>query len=932
MTSANPHKAYRVLQDGPDRLLAELPNRLIVLAAETHTAPVVSVQAWVKTGSIYEQEYVGAGLSHFLEHLISGGSTSTRTEAQSNTILGQIGAQTNAATSLDTVHYYINTASTYAHTAIDLLSDWMQNSLITQREYDRERSVVQREFEMGQGEPNRIMWKLTQQARYNTHPARHPTIGYLDQFLKISRNDIYDFYKRMYVPNNIIFVVVGDVDKQQVVQQIATLWADAAPSPLPTIEFPIETAQGTRALNGTADIDNPRLRLAWPGTRLGGEGDYALDLLAQILGQGESSRLVRTVRDQQRVVNTISSYNASFPWGEGFFGIDAEIAAKNAAVTEDPEPRSAPWVREAKTAILAQVKRIVNHGVTGPELARAKRKTMASVIYSAQSAQALASRMARDLIGMKNPDYLNQYAQAIQAVTADEIQEAAAKFLQASNLICITLLPHPTGQKPVPLARPAENPASSTTAVQNVPLDNAALAEQLLGLAPNRQNHDQTATDVQKIERYVLPNGMRLLVGRSSIVPAVALQMYQRGGLLSDPQGREGLANAMAAMRIKGTGSRTAQQIAQEIEDLGASLTSECGNNSIYSKAVCLSEDWDNTLALLADVTMNPIFPDDQWAKMQPRLIAAIERQTDTWYGELRQHFRRAYFGSHPWATSPLGRREVIESLTAEDLRAFHRKNLAASESVLVVFGDVEPHQVITRVRKLFDTLPEHSDRSFSPVRPTVPQSGVFQFKTSKPLAAVQIGFGPTVDRRSTDYAALAVLTGVLSRFPSGWLEQELRGRGPGLVYAVGAGQFTGLVPGYFAVLFNTQTDAVEESIKRCQTVMARTRNMTVDASSLAAAKAKILTEEFLYKQTNSQRAADAALNELYDLGLDEPEKFRRNVEALDGDQIQAAAAKYLRNPVAVIINHAPTPTQALRDAVFAPQGPTNKNEHTITK
>ena len=99
-----------MLQDRPDRLLAELPNGLIVLAAETHTAAVVSTQVWVKTGSIYEQEHTGAGLSHFLEHLVSGGSTTTREEAESNAILASIGGQTNAATSLDSVYYYINAA------------------------------------------------------------------------------------------------------------------------------------------------------------------------------------------------------------------------------------------------------------------------------------------------------------------------------------------------------------------------------------------------------------------------------------------------------------------------------------------------------------------------------------------------------------------------------------------------------------------------------------------------------------------------------------------------------------------------------------------------------------------------------------------------------------------------------------------------------
>jgi len=216
-----------VLDQRQDRLIVTLPNRLIIAAQRVPAAPVVSVQAWVKTGSIYEQEHVGAGLSHFLEHLVSGGTTENRTEARSNALLGRIGAQTNAATSLDNVWYYINTTSEHTDTAIDLLSDWLQHNLVLESEYTRERDVIRSEFKMGDADPGRIFWKLTQRARYDAHPARHPTIGYLDEFLTISRDEIHDFYKRMYVPNNTVFVVAGDIDPRKVVDQVARRWKDA---------------------------------------------------------------------------------------------------------------------------------------------------------------------------------------------------------------------------------------------------------------------------------------------------------------------------------------------------------------------------------------------------------------------------------------------------------------------------------------------------------------------------------------------------------------------------------------------------------------------------------------------------------------------------------------------------------------------------------
>lgn len=920
-----PEAVYRVLQDRPDRLMVELPNRLIVIAQELHAAPVVSVQVWVKTGSIYEGGDAGAGLSHFLEHLLSAGTTTARSEEQSNEILGAIGAETNAATGLDNVHYYINTTSPHAERAIDLITDWMQHSLIPEEEYQRERSVIQREFEMGQGEPDRILWKLTQQARYSLHPARHPTIGYLDEFLRITRDQIADFYRRMYVPNNMVFVVVGDIDRRRVVDRVVELWRRAEPRDLPAVEFPVELSPiGERQVTGVAGIDKPRLRLAWPGTRLAAEGDYALDLLAVILGQGESSRLTRTVRDEQRAVNTVRSYNLSFAWGEGFFGIDAEVAVPEgpASATGDAASDAASAadqaILRAKAAILEQVDRLRNEPVTPEELARAKRTILADVVLQAQSAQDIAARLASDTIGTGDPDYLRRYSQAIQSLSVDQVKAAAEKFLDPGHLIAITLLPPSEDHPPIPITRPPTPPDAAAIDTERVDLDNTTIVERFTPLAI-AQPQALRPIEIQPLQRYTLPNGLRLIVGRTTTVPAVAMQIYHLGGLLADAPGREGIAYAVSAMRTRGTATRTAEQIAQQIENLGASLEADCGNNTWYTRAVCLAEDWPAVLEIFADVTLNPTFPEDEWGKIQPLLLAAVERQADTWSDELVLRFREAYFREHPWSRSPLGRNEVIASLRPEDLRLFHRRSLAASQSVLAVVGDVDPEQVRADVERLFTSMPARAQAPVIPPLPVPPASTVVQSQTDKPLAAVQIGFGPGVTRRSPDFPTLQVLASVLNSFPTGWLEQELRGRGPGLVYVVGAGQFTGFVPGYFGVVFNTQPQAVPLALQRAIAVVDRARTEPVDRATLDRAKAKVLAEEFLGKQSNAERAADAALLELFGLPPDEPQRLIERVQSLTAEQLQTAARAYLRNPVVVVLTHQPLPQAELDQAIMLP-------------
>ncbi len=887
-------KEYVVLDERPDRLIVELPNRMVVVAQALPTAPVVTAQAWVKTGSIFEQEHVGAGLSHFLEHLLAGGSTSNQTEQESNATLGRIGAQTNAATGLDNVRYYVHTVSEHTDDAIELVSDWMQHALVTETEYDRERSVIQREMEMRNSQPNVILWKTTQQARYLVHPARDPIIGYLDDFKSISRDEIYDFYKRMYVPNNMVFVVVGDIDKQRVVDRVASLWSSVPAGQLPEVSLPIEPAiDGPRKVTEHADIEIPKLRLAWPGTKLSAEGDYELDVLAMVLGQGESSRLKRKVRDDQRLATSIGAFNSSSVWTEGYFAVTAEPTDRHASLDQ------------LKNAVLAEVARLRDEPVSKAELDRAKRKVLADIAQNNQTAQEVASTLAWEVISLGEPGYLKRYAQAVQSLTADQLQEVAQRFLTDDRLITVELLPRPEGEASEMALTKRQPPPIDPATVEHrvVELDNDALIRRL---NENLASSPDTAggIEVDAPVTFELDNGLKLIVQRSTVVPAVAIQFFWTGGLLADEPGKEGVANAVASMLTRGTQDRTADQIAEAVEDLGATLNATAGNNTAYAQATALRDDWPRLMDLLGEVVLEPAFDDEEWDKLQQRLLAAIDREGETWIGELRQAFRNEYFGNHPWATVALGRREVVENLSTDDLRKYHRARLGASQAVLSVVGDVDPQAVYEAAQEVFGPLPEKPGRPFKPLTPAAPESRIVQVLTSKSATACYLGFGPGVDRADPDYPALNVLTTVMSDFPAGWLEQELRGRGPGLVYSVGASAWSGLVPGYTAVVFNTSSEQAVEALARTMSVVKRAKAGDFNDADIDRAKAKVLTREFFGKQSLLDRAMLNALDEVY--GLNDPgsKKFLKAVADADAKQLKRMADKYLDNPVIVVLTN----------------------------
>jgi zinc protease len=384
------------------------------------------------------------------------------------------------------------------------------------------------------------------------------------------------------------------------------------------------------------------------------------------------------------------------------------------------------------------------------------------------------------------------------------------------------------------------------------------------------------------------------------------MQLYTKGGLLAEEPGREGVSNATYAMLMRGTQHQNAAELSASIEDLGAGLDTGSGNNTGYVRASALTEDWPTVLELMGEVLLDPAFDAEEWSRLQPRLLAAIDRATDSWSGELRDRFRSAYYGDHPWSQLPLGRAEVVESLTVEDLAAFHGERINAAQSVLAVVGDVEPEAVFAEAQAVFGRMPSDPESAFALPQPEPATPGLSVLETAQPVAAVQVGYGPGITRDSADYAAVQVLSRVIGDFPGGWLQQELRGRGPGLVYASSAGAVAGLVPGYFTMLFNTQPDTVDEALARTVAVAERARTELVDDATLARAKAKVLTQEFLGRQSHADLAAGQALDLLYgieDLG---GEQFLQTVEALTAEDLRAAARKYLNDPVTVVITHEP--------------------------
>src|SRR3989449_76271 len=617
-----------------------LSNGLTIIVQEDRSAPVASVQAWCATGSIDEDQHLGAGLSHILEHMLFKG-TKTRSTNQIAQKIQDVGGYINAYTSFDRTVFWIDVPKDGVPTALDILADAMMNSTLPPEEYQKEQEVIRREFAMGMDDPDRMTGLLLFATAYQRHPYRFPVIGELEIYNQLTQEQVVQYYKTRYVPNNLTFIVVGDVDAEKVRQQLTELFKSYPEKSLKPVFIPAEPPQlGRREVHQEFATELAHLSLAWHIPEVTNPDVPALDLLSTILGDGRSSRLYRRVREEAGLAFSISAFSYT-PGDPGLFGIDATL---------DPKKREA-----AEQLALRIVDEVKHAGVTAEELTKAKKISLSHHLGALTTMRGQASDIGSNWFLTRNLNFSRDYLDVVQKVTLDDIKRVAATYLTKNNLTVTSL--NPKGS----LAGKAEGPRVSA------------------------------AAEVQKFE---LSNGLRLLVREDPRLPLVAVGAVFRGGLLAETPQDNGITRLMAKVLLKGTKTRTAEQIANEIEAVGGSISSDAGNNS-FSVAVDVTKpDVKLGVDLLSDVLLNATFPEKAIAREREIQIAAIQQEEEQLTSVARNIMRQALFSQHPYALRGNGSVESVKNLTQKDLLEFRDRYVVAKNGVIYVFVDVKASQV----------------------------------------------------------------------------------------------------------------------------------------------------------------------------------------------------------------------------------------------
>lgn len=855
-TSAEPisaeQPAYSQIEKLDDALtLAKLSNGLTVLVQENHVAPVATVRCYVNnTGGAFEGRWLGMGLSHLVEHLVSGGTTTSRTEKEIERIIDSFGGATNAYTSSDLTAYYIDCPARHVATCIELIADQMQHVLFEQAEFDREFEVVQRELADGEVNRQRVQWKMLGELVYTVHPARTPTIGYLDVLRTATRQDCVDFYHERYVPNNQVFVVVGDVKTDEVLAQVAKAYAGTPRGretylPMPPEPEQLSPRKAIREMDGaTFDIV-----LAWPTIELSHPDLYALDVASYILTEGDSSRLVRALKYDKQLVLSVGSASYTPHYVQGIFAVLASARAET--------------VGQATEEILAAIERLQTELVDAAELAKAKKQKAAELVFDQQTVQQTAESLGRSYLSAADALFDRAYVENIQKVTAEQIRDVARRYFVPGRLNHIVIAP-PGGDE-------------------------------------TRQTAKQTGAEGE-VRVTTLSNGVRVLLKRHTHLPLVNIQAFVLGGSLVDTPETAGRSALVGSMLDQGTTAMTAEEIAEYFDAIGGQFSTSAGRNTVFAAATVLADDWPKAAAILAQCFTKPAFPDARFEKIKQLALGAILRREDNPQQQILELFYDSLPATTPYHLLQGGKTETVERLTVDDLRAYHQKYFVANNMLVTVFGDIDPDMALAVVEEQFGHVP--ADPNFEPItfdRPNaIAQSVVRHKQIQKETGMVMIGYPEVSVFDKEDYAALTVLDAIMSgySYPGGWLHNELRGEG--LVYYVHAFQITGPAPGYFAVMAQTQPETVAEVVGRIQKNIDRAKAGDIPSEEFKTAVDMVISLHAQENTTIGEQALQAATDELYGLGHDYDKSFDTRIQAVTLEDVVRVANKYLANRVEV--------------------------------
>lgn len=859
-----------------------LKNGLTLIVHEDNKAPIVAVNIWYHVGSKNEKQGK-TGFAHLFEHLMFNGSENFDDDYFK--IMEKIGAtDLNGTTNNDRTNYFQNVPKSALDLALWMESDRMGHLLgaVTQAKLDEQRGVVQNEKRQGENEPYSIAYELI---THNTYPKGHPyswtVIGSMEDLEAAKLEDVHEWFKTYYGPNNAVLVVAGDINADEVYNKVEKYFGDIpAGPPISKSQINIAKMVGTKRHAAQDRVPQARITKIWNIPQWGTKELAHLDLLSDILASGKTSRFYKRLVYEDQIATRASAYYSDGEIGSQFI-IEADV-------------KPGVNISEVEKALDEELAKVLKSGVTEKELKKVKSQFFAGFIRGIERIGGFGGKsdiLAQNMVYGGSPDYYKTYQKFIAETTPADIKNTANKWL-SDGVFILEIHPYPPY-------------ATVTSDVDRKTVPQAG------------ESPEVKFPDVQKDK---LSNGMQILLAERKAIPVVNLNLMFDAGFASDQFATPGTASMAMNMLDEGTKTKDALQISEELQMLGATLGTGSNLDMAFVNMSALKANLDPSLNLFADVVLNPSFPQKELERLIKERIVGIQREkVQPIQMGLRVVPKYIYGEDHPYGKpfSGSGFESTVMKLTRDDMAKYHQTWFKPNNATIVIVGDIKMSEIKPKLEKLF-TAWKPGDVPTKEIKTVAAPAKPLIYLMDRPGSQSSIIFGAQVAPPYGDKENVAIqsMNDIIGGMFTSRINMNLR---EDKHWSYGSGAFMPSARGQRPYMFYgvVQVDKTKESI---QEIIKETKGYVGDKPATDEEVNQVKEQNSL-SLPGSWETNSAVLNSLvtsvsYNLSDGYWNEYSSKIKNLSVNDIQSAAKRVITpdNLIWVVVTDATKTKDALQD------------------
>ena len=843
----------------------ELANGLDVILHEDHTIPVVTANIYYHVGSKNEKRG-RTGFAHLFEHMMFEGSEHHPEDF--TPWMESIGGSNNATTSEDRTSYYDVVPSNNLERVLWIEADRMGflPPAITQEKLDVQRDVVKNERRQRlDNQPYSKAYELTLTALYPPdHPYSWSVIGSMEDLSAASLDDIKEFFHTYYVPNNASLVIAGDLNPAQAKEWVEKYFGSLPPgAPIDRTKQWVPQLDGVKRIEAKDRVSLARYHSIWPTAPTYARGDAEMDLFANILGSGKTSRLYQALVHDQQIAQDVSAYNSG---GELSGSLNIEVTVKEGHTLDE--------IERAVDAVLAD---LLKDGITPVELKNAQTVYEAGYIRSLQRTLVRAIRLNNYNVMLGDPGRFQWDLDRFTNATVASVMAEARKWIDLSRRVIVNITPQED-----------HAPAAAELDWNQTP--------------PSGDEPSFTPPSVQATQ---LANGLRLLLVEKHDLPLVQIDYLHKSGWATDPQDKPGSARLTAELLDEGTKTRSALEISEEAKAMGASLSTSSTFDGSYVALNVLKKNLDKALGLMTDVLFDPTFPSEELERQRAMYLGRIQQESRQPNSVAMKTFQRLLYGTdHPYSqpSTGSGTEASIKAISRDDLLGFYEKHYFSKDAALVVVGDITMAEAKEKLEKAFKLWkPMDVPAADIPEPAALKGTRIYVVNKDEAPQSVIVAGHVGISRTDPQYDALDVVNNAFGGQFSSRLNTNLREE-KGYTYGIGSGFAGRRGAGPFVISGSVQTEFTDESVTE---IIKELKNLTgakpLTQDELTISKDNLIKGYPQGFETYTSLAGQLDQIALYDLPMDEWTTYVSKVAAVD-NAAAAQLAKQHYHPTDLLI------------------------------